>query len=338
MGQSLVLDSVLGRPGVPGTAPGSSDSDQNLSSGLLHWPGPDQRRPAGRPGQHGPSRQRGSGPGRHAAGGLNPGRRGRPGGQPTDHRLDPDAAKLRRGAGQPAVHLCPPAGLCVSAGGRREPGQTASHPFPALPAGVGAARPRRVRTDGRNKRPAPTLFGGVLVFFRGIAALILAASLLVGGNAAEAAEPAGQLLPAAATFIAAFGVGEVLLAWAFFGAETAPGFWPCFSARTPSLFRPPAHSVAAQELTSRQTFWASRWTSSSSSPSPANVPAPMHGIAAGAESHATASPPDRCEPGFNSGGSDGRQQRPVFRCGLRRRRSGGRFRACGRPQGDLTGL
>ena len=198
--------------------------------------------------------------------------------------------------------------------------------------------PRRVRTDSRNKRPAPTLFGGVLVFFRGIAALILADSLLVGGNAAEAAEPAGQLLPAAATFIAAFGVGEVLLAWAFFGAETAPGFWPCFSARTPSLFRPPAHSVAAQELTSRQTFWASRWTSSSSSPSPANVPAPMHGIAAGAESHATASPPDRCEPGFNSGGSDWRQQRPVFRCGLRRRRSGGRFRACGRPQGDLTGL
>ena len=73
--------------------------------------------------------------------------------------------------------------------------------------------PRRVRTDSRNKRPAPTLFGGVLVFFRGIAALALAASRLVGGNAAGAAEPAGKLLPAAATVIAVFGIGEVLLAW-----------------------------------------------------------------------------------------------------------------------------
>ncbi|WP_326952565.1 LssY C-terminal domain-containing protein [Arthrobacter sp. Leaf69] len=69
------------------------------------------------------------------------------------------------------------------------------------------------RLPGVNRRrPAPTLFGGVLVFFRGIAALVLAASLLIGGTPAAAAEPAG-LSPAAATVLAVFGVGEILLAW-----------------------------------------------------------------------------------------------------------------------------
>ena len=76
----------------------------------------------------------------------------------------------------------------------------------AAPAG-----PSRVPADSRPKRPAPTLFGGVLVFFRGIAALVLAASLLTGVNPA-AAEPAGQST-AAATVLAVFGVGEILLAW-----------------------------------------------------------------------------------------------------------------------------
>jgi len=111
--------------------------------------------------------------------------------------------------------------------------------------------PRRVRTDSRNKRPAPPLFGGVLVFFRGIAALALAASLLVGGNAAEAAEPAGKLLPAAATVIAGSASGRSFWPGASFGAATAPGSWPCFSARPPSLLRPLTSSTAAQELTSR---------------------------------------------------------------------------------------
>ena len=77
----------------------------------------------------------------------------------------------------------------------------------AAPAG-----PSRVPADSRPRRPAPTLFGGVLVFFRGIAALVLAASLLTGVNPAAAAEPAGQST-AAATVLAVFGVGEILLAW-----------------------------------------------------------------------------------------------------------------------------
>ncbi|WP_346926246.1 LssY C-terminal domain-containing protein [uncultured Arthrobacter sp.] len=70
----------------------------------------------------------------------------------------------------------------------------------------------RVPAASRNRRPAPTLFGGVLVFFRGVAALVLAASLLVGVNPAAAAEPVGPS-PAAATVLAVFGVGEILLAW-----------------------------------------------------------------------------------------------------------------------------
>ena len=72
--------------------------------------------------------------------------------------------------------------------------------------------PPRVPADSRPRRPAPTLFGGVLVFFRGIAALVLAASLLTGVNPAAAAEPAGQST-AAATVLAVFGAGEILLAW-----------------------------------------------------------------------------------------------------------------------------
>lgn len=80
-------------------------------------------------------------------------------------------------------------------------------PLTAAPAG-----PHRVPADRRHRRPAPTLFGGVLVFFRGIAALVLAASLLMGVNPAAAAGPAGQST-AAATVLAVFGVGEILLAW-----------------------------------------------------------------------------------------------------------------------------
>lgn len=80
------------------------------------------------------------------------------------------------------------------------------------PLAAAPAEPRRVPADSLNRRPAPTLFGGVLVFFRGIAALVLAASLLAGVSPAAAAEPAG-LAPAAAAVLAVFGVGEILLAW-----------------------------------------------------------------------------------------------------------------------------
>lgn len=78
-----------------------------------------------------------------------------------------------------------------------------------------AWRPRG-RADHRNRPPAPTQFGGVLVFFRGVAALALAASLLAGGGAAAAADTDGSAVPAVATVtavIAVFGLGEILLAW-----------------------------------------------------------------------------------------------------------------------------
>lgn len=78
---------------------------------------------------------------------------------------------------------------------------------------AGPADGPRTRTDVRNRRPAPTLFGGFLVFLRGTAALLLAASLLLGGPSGAAAGSAGGLSPAAATVIAVFGVGEILLAW-----------------------------------------------------------------------------------------------------------------------------
>ena len=71
----------------------------------------------------------------------------------------------------------------------------------------------RKGTHVRNRCPAPTLFGGFLVFLRGTAALLLAASLLLGGASGAAAGSAGGLSPAAATVIAVFGIGEILLAW-----------------------------------------------------------------------------------------------------------------------------
>ncbi|KUM33881.1 hypothetical protein AR539_14735 [Arthrobacter sp. EPSL27] len=74
------------------------------------------------------------------------------------------------------------------------------------------AGPPQAPANGRNRRPAPTLFGGVLVFLRGIAALVLAVSLLTGVHPAAAAVSAGPP-PAAATVLAVFGVGEMFLAW-----------------------------------------------------------------------------------------------------------------------------
>lgn len=74
------------------------------------------------------------------------------------------------------------------------------------------SEPHRTPAAGRNVRPAPTLFGGVLVFLRGVAALVLAGSLLAGGNSAAAAEP-DRLVSAAAAVLAVFGLGELVLAW-----------------------------------------------------------------------------------------------------------------------------
>ena len=82
----------------------------------------------------------------------------------------------------------------------------------ALTAAAAERRPR-TRTDRRNRAPAPTQFGGVLVFLRGVAALALAASLLAGGGSDAAADPDGSAVPAVATVIAVFGLGEILLAW-----------------------------------------------------------------------------------------------------------------------------
>lgn len=79
--------------------------------------------------------------------------------------------------------------------------------------GTAPAQTPRGRTDSGNRRPAPTLFGGVLLCLRGIAALALAVSLQLGGNPVAGAGADSRLVPAAATVIAVFGVGEILLAW-----------------------------------------------------------------------------------------------------------------------------
>lgn len=78
---------------------------------------------------------------------------------------------------------------------------------------TGPADTPRARTDSGKRRPAPTLFGGILLCLRGIAALALAGSLLLGGYPAATEGTASQVLPAVATVIAGFGVGEILLAW-----------------------------------------------------------------------------------------------------------------------------
>ncbi len=67
--------------------------------------------------------------------------------------------------------------------------------------------------DRRHHRPAPTLFGGVLVVLRGVAALALAAGLLAGSPAVVAEIDADGLLPHVAVVLAAFGITEMLLAW-----------------------------------------------------------------------------------------------------------------------------
>ncbi|XAS65676.1 LssY C-terminal domain-containing protein [Micrococcaceae bacterium Sec5.8] len=72
---------------------------------------------------------------------------------------------------------------------------------------------QRPRTGSRSTRPAPTLFGGCLVFLRGIAAVVLAASMLLGDASAATATTADEPLPVTATVIAVFGFGEMLLAW-----------------------------------------------------------------------------------------------------------------------------
>ncbi|WP_144673777.1 LssY C-terminal domain-containing protein [Arthrobacter sp. U41] len=70
-----------------------------------------------------------------------------------------------------------------------------------------------VATDRRHRRPAPTLFGGVLVVLRGVAALALAAGLIAGSPAVVAEIDADALLPPVAVVLAVFGVTEILLAW-----------------------------------------------------------------------------------------------------------------------------
>ncbi|MCB5294011.1 LssY C-terminal domain-containing protein [Arthrobacter sp. SO3] len=79
--------------------------------------------------------------------------------------------------------------------------------------GTAPAEAHRTRTDRSNRRPAPTLFGGVLLCLRGIAALALAVSLQLGGNPAAGAGTDSVLLPAVVTVIAVFAAGEIVLAW-----------------------------------------------------------------------------------------------------------------------------
>lgn len=68
-------------------------------------------------------------------------------------------------------------------------------------------------TYHRHRRPAPTLFGGVLVVLRGVAALALSAGLLAGNPAVVAEIDADALLPPVAMVLAAFGITEIMLAW-----------------------------------------------------------------------------------------------------------------------------
>ena len=301
-----------------------------------------------------------------------------------------------RGAGQPAVHLWPPAGLCVSAGGRREPGQTASRPLLALSARVGAAgwRPgrlacrRHVRPlrravpvhpadhaqdrgeHRRRKRPHPGrpdavrprggrhghpgffdripraqrrrrhdfhrrgLAGGrPLLPGRGPGRAVPCA----GGQPAQAARPdpvrrrsrlfSRNRCPRPRRLTADRrqsrrrsracrsvdgrcdcargvrrrrdppGLGRSA------GRKPRQGRGHASQRRPPSSPRPPASSTAARQSTSGPTCWASPWTSSSSSPSPASIPARTPGIPERAESHAVVSPP--CEPRVNSGVNSG---------------------------------
>ncbi len=65
----------------------------------------------------------------------------------------------------------------------------------------------------RKTLPAPTLFGGILVCLRGVAALALAGLMSTGAPGTEASvERAGSLLPAVVVAVAAFGLVELILA------------------------------------------------------------------------------------------------------------------------------
>lgn len=71
-------------------------------------------------------------------------------------------------------------------------------------------------TDSRDRRPAPTTFGAVLVFCRGLASLAFAAALATDGSplgTAVAQQGLRSLLPAAAAVVAAFGLTEIAMAW-----------------------------------------------------------------------------------------------------------------------------
>lgn len=135
-------------------------------------------------------------------------------GENTDDERDHILAALKRAAPEAEVTVIRDfsTGYHARNGGGDTISTDGDLPVVDLSALAAPAGPPRVPVASRNRRPAPTLFGGVLVFFRGIAALVLAASLLTGVNPAAAAEPAGPST-AAATALAVFGVGEILLAW-----------------------------------------------------------------------------------------------------------------------------
>ena len=184
--------------------------------------------------------------------------------------------------------------------------------------GPGRAAPR-CRADSRNRRPAPTLFGGVLVFFRGIAALVLAASLLTGGNPAAAAEPAG-LSPAAATVLAVFGVGEILLAWGVLRGGNL--------ARVVAMLLSAA-AIITQAANVLNGGPSSRLRDQPSGPLPGHPPhhRPLQRAFPHLrqESQPGQSPAQSCRRRVNQG-SHHRSARGLRQCG------GGRCRACGWPR------
>ena len=135
---------VLADGGLPAAPAPAPHPHAALPAGLLHRPHAHQRRPARRPRQPRPARQRGPDPRDDGGGRVDEGRRRRHPQQPPHRLVDADPEDVRRGAGEPAAPVRPAAGLRLPAGGGRQPGQTS---------------PRALLADARRLVPARRLLG-----------------------------------------------------------------------------------------------------------------------------------------------------------------------------------
>ena len=116
-------------------------SSRRSTCRLLHRPRAHERRPARRPGEPRVPRRGRADPRSDESGGMDRGRCRHPRLVVAHRHVDAHPAQLRRGAGQPAVPLRPPAGLRVPAGGRRQPR--------AAPSRAVLEMPRRLAAPGR---------------------------------------------------------------------------------------------------------------------------------------------------------------------------------------------